>query len=72
MILIGLVISGLVFAAFLALVIGVRGTERHHSLCNPHGDGLTGTFARRVLGVHVSQAQNHNRGHEDCHGQVRR
>ena len=52
MILAGLVvIGGLVFAAFLVLVFGIRGTERHHGLRNPCGDGLAGAFARRVLGV---------------------
>ncbi len=68
MILAGLVISGLVFAAFLVLVIGIRGTERHHGLRDPYGDGPAGTFARRVLGVYVRQAENR----EDSCSQVRR
>jgi hypothetical protein len=68
MVLAGLAFSGLVFAGFLILVIGIRGTERHHSLRNPDGDGRGGAFARRVLGVYVRQAED--RAHS--HGQVRR
>jgi hypothetical protein len=70
MIIAALVIAGLVLAAFLALVIGIRGTERRRSLCNPYGDGMARTFARRVLGVYVRQAEDQD--HEGRHGQVRR
>lgn len=72
MILVVLVISSLVFAAFLVVVIGIRGTERHHGLRNRYGDGLAGSFARRVLGVYVRQAESHDRDHQDYCGQVRR
>jgi hypothetical protein len=58
MILAGLVISGLIFTAFLALVVGIRSTERRHGLCNPYGDGLAGAFARRVLGVYVRETES--------------
>jgi len=67
----GLVISSLVFAAFLVIVIGIRGSEKHHRLCNPYADGLTGTLARRVLGVYVRQIEVHDQDHEDCYGQKR-
>ncbi len=53
MILAGLIISGLISAAFLVLVIGIRSTERRHGLRNPHGDGQTGALARWVLGVYA-------------------
>jgi hypothetical protein len=72
MIFAGLVIGGLVFAGFLVLIIGIRGTERHRGLRNPYGDGLAGAFARRVLGVYVRQIEDHGQDHEDCCGQVRR
>ena len=72
MILAGLVISGLVLAAFLALVIGIRGTERHRGLLDPYGDGLARALTRRVLGVYVRQVEDHGQDHKDCCGQVRR
>lgn len=72
MILVGLVIGGLVFAGFLVLVIGIRGTERHRGLRNPYADGVAGALARRVLGVYVRQIQDHDRDHEDCQRQVGR
>lgn len=52
-ILASLIISGLAFAAFLVLVIGIRSTERHHGLRNPYGDGRTGALARWILGVYA-------------------
>lgn len=67
-----LVISGLVAAAFLVLAIGIRGTERRNSLRNPNGDGPTGGFARRVLGVYVRQAEGHDQDQHHYCGQVRR
>ena len=60
MILTGLVISGLVLAAFLILVVGIRSTERHHGLRNPQGDGPTGVFARWVLGVYADRPRHEN------------
>jgi hypothetical protein len=60
MILGGLIISGLIFAAFLALVIGIRSTERHHGLRNPYSDGRTGALARWVLGVYAEPPRREN------------
>jgi hypothetical protein len=72
MILAGLAIGGLIFAGFLILVIGIRGTERHRGLRNPYGDGVAEAFARRVLGVYVRQIEDPGQDYEDCYGQVRR
>jgi hypothetical protein len=60
MILVGLIISGLLFAAFLVLVIGIRSTERHRGLRIPYGDGRTGALARWVLGVYADPPRHEN------------
>lgn len=69
MIVVGLVISGLALAAFLAVVVGIRHTEHRHGLRDPYSEGPVGSFARRVLGVYVSQAEDSDR---ETRGQVRR
>jgi hypothetical protein len=56
----GLVISGLLFAAFLVLAIGIHSTERHRGLRNPYGDGRSGAIARWVLGVYADPPRHEN------------
>lgn len=71
MILIGLIISGFIFAAFLTLVIGIHSTERHHALRNPYDDGRTGALARKVLGVYADPPRRENVTPEyEQHGEV--
>ncbi len=72
MILASLIISGLVFAAFLVLVIGIRSTERHRGLRNPDGDGLTGALARWVLGVYADPRRKNVTTESEQRGEVNR
>jgi hypothetical protein len=72
MILAALIISGLLFTAFLALVVGIRSTERHHGLRNPHGDGPAGALARWVLGVYADPRRENVTTESEQRGEVNR
>jgi len=45
-------VAMLVFLAFVAVVLGIRATERRHALRQP-GYGRIDAFARRLLGVYA-------------------
>jgi len=46
-----------VLVAFVVLVAGVHGTDRHLALRDADDTHASRAFARRVLGVHVRQPQ---------------
>ncbi len=74
MIIAGLILGGVVLAAFLILVAGIRSTDRSRGLRDPGGDGRAEAFARRVLGVYVRQptGRDHSEDQADRYGQARR
>lgn len=55
-----LVLSGAALAAFLALVAGIRSTDRSRSLRDPATDSRAEAFARRVLGVYADRPHHKN------------
>ena len=67
-------ILALTLIAFLALVVGVRCTDRRKSLRDGSADGVTAALARKVLGVYVRQPED-SAGREtetDCRYRVGR
>ena len=64
----------LMLIAFLALVVGIRYTDRRKSLRDESADGIAAALARKVLGVYVRQPED-SAGRETettCHYRVGR
>ena len=60
MIWIGLVLAAVVTTAFGALVVGVQTTDRRMRLRHSWSYSRADAFARKVLGVYVRQASQHD------------
>ena len=63
MIVLGLLLAAVVAMAFGAVVVGVQATDRRMRLRDSSYHGRMDAFARRVLGVYVSQTSQ--RGPDD-------
>jgi hypothetical protein len=73
MLITALVVAVGVFAAFVVVVVGVRGTDRRKDLCDPSRSGFADAFARRVLGVYIRQTTDQLYEHDQTtHCQMKR
>jgi len=57
MICFALIVSGAVLAAFAVIVVSIQRCERRKSLFDPARGGLADAFTRKVLALHVHQAE---------------